>query len=53
MSTSTTHLPLAGKTAIVAGGIGAGIAYELGKRGADVRFCFLHSAAMKLIYNPI
>jgi len=33
-------LPLAGKTAMVTGssrGIGAGIAYELAKRGADVR----------------
>lgn len=35
----TSHLPLHGKTAIVTGasrGIGAGIAIELGRRGADV-----------------
>jgi short chain dehydrogenase len=37
-------LPLAGKTAMVTGssrGIGAEIAYELAKRGADVRLCHL------------
>jgi NADP-dependent 3-hydroxy acid dehydrogenase YdfG len=35
-----SHLPLQGSTAIVTGGsrgIGAGIAIELGRRGADVR----------------
>jgi NAD(P)-dependent dehydrogenase (short-subunit alcohol dehydrogenase family) len=33
---SGLHLPLKGKVAIVTG-IGAGIAIELGRRGADVR----------------
>jgi 5,10-methylene-tetrahydrofolate dehydrogenase/methenyl tetrahydrofolate cyclohydrolase len=39
MSSQGPHLPLQGKSAIVTGasrGIGAGIAFELGKRGADV-----------------
>jgi 3-oxoacyl-[acyl-carrier protein] reductase len=46
MSSQSSALPLQGKTAIVTGasrGIGAGIAFELGRRGADVYLIALSS----------
>ena len=42
-SSRATYLPLQGKTAIVTGasrGLGAGIAFELGRRGANVNALF-------------
>jgi NAD(P)-dependent dehydrogenase (short-subunit alcohol dehydrogenase family) len=43
MQNRPSELSLQGKTAIVTGGsknIGAGIAFDLARRGADVRFHF-------------
>lgn len=57
MAPQTSHLPLAGKTALVTGGsrgIGAGIAFELAKRSAD--FCpsfLLLSPFISFIPSPI
>lgn len=50
MSPDRPILPLQGKAAIVTGasrGIGAGIAIELGKRGANVNFPFLRYPDLK------
>ncbi|TVY84683.1 Dehydrogenase [Lachnellula suecica] len=51
MSTQATHLPLKGKTAIVTGasrGLGAGMAYELAQRGADVVLTYTSPSSSSL-----
>ncbi|TVY41228.1 Dehydrogenase [Lachnellula occidentalis] len=52
MSSSEAYLPLKGKTAIVTGasrGLGAGMAYELAKRGADVILTYTSPSSSTLI----
>ncbi|RDW80226.1 putative 3-ketoacyl-acyl carrier protein reductase protein [Coleophoma cylindrospora] len=50
----TSHLPLLGKTAVVTGGsrgIGAGIAYELAKKGADVVITYTSASSQKMVWD--